>query len=680
MSLASVIKSVLKLTASSVFNAIYRWALNFDGIGIRGQLASRAINPDGDIDVEFYAPSNIFARQAIIAQQISLAGGVSEFLLENSTTGNLILVVGGAQINAVTTAQGWEADKKFRIKLSGSSLKIWKTNLLDTDTPIIITTFTRGTSREINATTTIGAANNNSTSSYTRFFAGIQRDVKINGVRWPMADRNQAIQLSEPSGLGAELITQSVLENPAVKGSQWAYLGSGRWQYIGDGSFNELQLIAVGSQPVAGYLEFEVESIDGQMRCNGSNSGVGTLQSNPGFSSVGIFRYYFTDRVAINNGVRFSRNAAGDAVSCIIKNISFKPLGTCNPMTISNATSANWMQVVDDYVRKFRALLNLDGVGIRGQFVNRAINPDGDIDLTFYAPSNIINTTCIVSQNISTVTTSTEFKLMSYNNQIQITVGGNALVFLSTATGYETSSLYRLRLGGTSLTVWKNLIQDTDTPIRSMTFTRGTAREPSALTVLGAETNNSIGTYRNYFIGVQRDVKINGTLWPIADRNQSIQLPEPSGLGVELLDSSPFLEPNGYNNTIVTTGLNSFKVLAPTSGATRAAKGFTLPNASETVVLEFDFVSRDPDALLSLFIRDGSTVGAGTVSWSANINALGKQRFIITNSSITLKNILFAVNLPCTFEIRNISIKPLGICNPIRLANVTSINWEEIEI
>lgn len=175
------------------------YALNFDGVGIYGQLANRAINPDGDIDITFYGPSMLGPRQVILSQQINLLGA-SEFYLESDVSSRLIMVVGATAVVALTVAQGYEAGKKYRIRLVGTALTIWKTAVSNADTPLRTASFTRGATREPTATTVIGAANNNSAGAFTRYFSGIQRDVEINGVLWKMDQRDQAVQPSAPAG------------------------------------------------------------------------------------------------------------------------------------------------------------------------------------------------------------------------------------------------------------------------------------------------------------------------------------------------------------------------------------------------------------------------------------------------------------------------------------------------
>lgn len=641
-----------------------RWALMFDGVGVRGQLANRAINPDGDIDIEWEQldyDTTSFGASSIVTQCLTATFASRELMLRIESNESIALYLGG---NIVTTPVNFYGTGKWRITLIGSSWIVYKNGLV-----VHSASFTRGAAREPSAQTVIGARNNGGT--FVDYKKGTLYNVKINGTRWPMADRNQAIQLPEPSGLGGELITPELLANPNEKGTQWSYLGGGRWQLIGDGSLNQLRFISSAEQPNAGFLEFEIESLTGIILC--TDDAIGSAQ----FNTVGLKRYFYTTKANGGNALGAAtifKRFPGSVASCIIKNISFKPLGTCNPMTISNATSANWMQVVDDYVRKFRSLLNFDGVGIRGALANRVINPDGDNTFEFWSPET---SGVIIAQNIVATVNLREFTLYGDALGLYMNIGGVDNVICTAAQGFELGKKYWLTLVGSNFTLAKNTESNI---IRSASFTKGAAREPTAQTIIGARANGTASAFSTYFKGIQRDIKINGTLWPIADRNQSIQLPDPSGLGAELLNTSPFLEPNGYVNTIVTTGINSFKVLAPASGATRAAKAFVLPSVSETTILEFDFISKDPDALLSVFVRDGSIVGGGAVTFSGNISALGKHRFLVTNSSMVEKNILFAVNVPCTFEVRNISIKPLGTCNPLTLANVTSANWEDLEI
>lgn len=318
-----------------------RWAYNFDGVDDRGQLQFRAINPDGDIDIEWtqIGVSNVGGSpQIIVTQSLSATIASREFVLRwNGNSGGLQLSVGGAGLVLAVPC----LDGKYRIIYSGETYTVFYNGVLSGTG-----SFTRGTVREPTAVTLVGCRNN--AGSFTEFVLGRLYDVRINGVLYPIADRNQAIQLPQPSGLGPELITQSVLENPFVKGSQWTYLGDGRWQLIGDGNVNTLEFFAASgaSQPVAGYFEFEIESISGTLTCAVSASGT---DSPATFNTIGVKRYFYTKQGNTGNptnGNLIQLKRLSGAVNCVIKNISFKPLWVASSTELvtngSFTSSAGW--------------------------------------------------------------------------------------------------------------------------------------------------------------------------------------------------------------------------------------------------------------------------------------------------------------------------------------------------
>jgi hypothetical protein len=277
-----------------VRKVVTRFIYDFDGVDDRISLQYRAINPDGDIDIEFTTGNTLpvtGTSWTIISQNLTATSASREFGLYTNNSNALQMMVGG--VFSGNMGQSLEINTRYRVTLSGTELKYYKNDNL-----ILSTTFSRGSAREPNATTTI-AARNTGASSWGSYYSGQLYNIKINGTTYPIQENTQTIQLPSPSGLGAELITQSVLENPATKGTQWTYLGNGRWQYIGDGTYNELTFVNRLSQPQAGFVEFEVESISGTMRCYSSTSSVGTLQSSPTFTTTGVFRHYFTSREAI---------------------------------------------------------------------------------------------------------------------------------------------------------------------------------------------------------------------------------------------------------------------------------------------------------------------------------------------------------------------------------------------
>ncbi len=315
-----------------------RFGYSFDGVDDCGVLANRAINPDGDIDIQWTTRSSVSGH--FIYQSLKAPNAEREFSTFIRTNGQMVIVVGGATYDTVASGIDFRIPATYRLLVLSTELIITVNGV-----ERLKVGYVRGVVREPAAPTVICAQN--LSGVFGSFFSGPIYNIRINGVLWPIQDRNQTIQLPQPSGLGAELITPTVLENPAVKGSQWTYLGAGRWQYIGDGSLNELQFITSAAQPNSGFLEFEIESISGSLACS-INSVGNDAQSI--FNSIGVKRYFFTKKgsggePAIGNAVTFKRPFAGIVASCIIKSISLKPLGTCNPLTLVNTTSDRWQEV-----------------------------------------------------------------------------------------------------------------------------------------------------------------------------------------------------------------------------------------------------------------------------------------------------------------------------------------------
>ncbi len=316
-----------------------RFAPNLDGVDDYAVLTNRAINVDGDNSFEFWSPDSTAVAATVVAQNISSTSASREFqLYANPDATSLLVIWGGSSTTILSAAQGYEPNRKFFVSFVGNNYSIAK----NTETNIIRTgAFTRGAAREPTAQTVVGARGNGA-GLFSSFSKGIQRDIKINGVLWQMVDRNQAIQLPTPTGLGAELITPTVLANPISKGTQWTYLDDGRWQYVGDGTLNQLQFLLTADQPAAGFLEFDIESIVGVMTCS-----IGSVAGSS-FSAAGRFRYFYTNKdlpSANASAVQFKR-AGTSVASCIIKNISFKPLGTCNPMQLVNTSSDRWQEII----------------------------------------------------------------------------------------------------------------------------------------------------------------------------------------------------------------------------------------------------------------------------------------------------------------------------------------------
>lgn len=761
-----------------------RWALNFDGVGVRGILPFRAINPDGDIEIEFYMPSPLVigTTYCIVNQSNAATQTSREFSLYIAASGNLGLVIGGSTI-AVATLGQYEAGKKYRWTLIGTTSRFYDS----TGALIRSLTVTRGTAREPTAQTIIGARFNSSTGAYIEHFIGPQKDIKINGTVWPIAERNQSIQMPNPTSLGAELITLPVLESPAIKGSQWTYLGNGRWQYIGDGSLNEVIFIAAGVQPASGYLEFEIESISGVITCSQN------ALSRSKFSDIGVKRYFFTDKNENgSNGASVSFKRADNTVaSCVIKNISFKPLGTfepnilpivsgrsivggtggsfsgdtlttteaakigrwswpigtfainqlyritfsatvagtidicdspspsitfgagtvsvylyrtpdksddsifrfidiglntvgsatlisvekvvslCNPIQLTNAVSNNWVNQNNQFTEVSQGMRwapRFDGVGVRGQLVNRAINPDGDIDIE-WQKSGINDVGMVLAQNISATTANREFHLSQNINNINYVIGGNTYspdVTSIVVGGKLPTGVYRLQHIGTTLTLSYNGV-----PIITRTAVRGVAREPTALTTIGARCDGTTSSYAAYYSGVIKNVKINDKLYPMRDYNQAIQLPLPTGLGAELITQSVLENPVAKGSQWTYLGDGRWQFVG--DGTLNGLQFFLSSDQPEAGYLEFEVESYSGAGSMTCAVSTASNGGSGV------FNSVGIKRYFYTEKGLSSNNTTqFKRNSgSASCVIKNISFKPLGTCNPMTITNAT---WTEVPV
>lgn len=567
MIISPILSKISNAIISALNTADYfskRWAYNFDGIDDRGQLAFRAIDPDGDIDIEFYTPSDVSAGTGdkfIVTQNISTSPSNSEFLLFISgATGNLGFCIGGT-VAGILLAGEFTANQKMRVTYTGSTRRVFdgEGNLLREGTTV------RGSVREPTAQTVIGARTNGTVGTYARYAAGIQRDVKINGVLYPIADRNQSIQLPLPSGLGAELITQNILENPASKASQWTYLGEGRWQLQGTGAYESLRFISDLGQVVGLLIEFEVESITGTLRLNPITAGywAGTNIVN----QVGKYRLYSNSSVV--NNIEFVRHNSGELVSCVIKNISFKPLGTCNPLTLNNTTPDRWEEI-EGTLPNTRFAYNFDGVDDRSQLMFRAIDPDGDIDIEWEQFGVILGTTRHILSQCDTASFGQREVLLRWltTGALSFAVGNAGVEFNN--SNFSANGLYRLFYSGSTATLFVNGVL-----MQTVTYNRGAAREPSAPTRIATRSN--AGSFVEYFRGVLYNLKINGVLWPIDDTLYKQQLPNEKFNALELLTN------NTFNDLATDWGTNAAVLDQLTNGIRLTNTSTTAARLSQTI-------------------------------------------------------------------------------------------------
>lgn len=301
-----------------------RWALNFNGVNTFGVFAFKAINTDDNVDVEFWTGRSIpvpgGVEYCLISQCLTNNFSNKEFRLYfNSSAGWIQAQVGGSYSPSLDGFQ-LGPNKTGRWLQVANSMKVFNSGLLTLNT-----NFVRGAQRELNARTVLGAETHGASNVFRAFLSGMILGVKIGGTYWPLDDKDRLVQLPLPNNLGPELFNQQVIERPTFVGNQWTYLGQGRWQYIGDGNASSLAFLPLSEIPTSGLLEYEVESYShtggpSGMRWSATQAGWGGDRL---FYGTGKFRAYYLNNIADLN---LGRNSQGGIISCVIKNVSLKPL------------------------------------------------------------------------------------------------------------------------------------------------------------------------------------------------------------------------------------------------------------------------------------------------------------------------------------------------------------------
>lgn len=246
-----------------------------------------------------------------------------------------------------------------------------------------------------------------------------------------------------------------------------------------------------------------------------------------------------------------------------------------NPIT--KASFNPIYSAINNYIGKLanlRSVYNFDGVDDRASLQFRAINVNGNIDIEFSTGPNVVwgeVDRTVVSQCYLAAfegATSKEFTLYfnAATGGLQALLGGTYSITATLAT-LKPNSTYRWQLIGTALKVWfnGNLVLDT-------TYTRGTNREPVALTVIGAQTHGGYTNFRGHFLGSIYNLKINGTVWPSEFADSLVQLPTSTSAATistvnnvnqssALFPVAPYVDETGYT-VITVNGTQSWAYVA----------------------------------------------------------------------------------------------------------------------
>ena len=177
---------------------------------------------------------------------------------------------------------------------------------------------------------------------------------------------------------------------------------------------------------------------------------------------------------------------------------------------------------------------NFDGIDDRGVLATRAINIEGDNTFEFWSPNTLNGVArVIIAQN---VTGTAEFILqVSTSNIMQLNFGNAFTNLLTIAQGFKPATRYGLTLVGTTAQIFEGGLGGA--LVNTTAFTRGTVREPTAPTIIGAR-QSGVGNFVAFFQGLQYDIRINGVLWEMGNRNEAIQPSTPAGNNMTLVNTT----------------------------------------------------------------------------------------------------------------------------------------------
>jgi hypothetical protein len=160
------------------------------------------------------------------------------------------------------------------------------------------------------------------------------------------------------------------------------------------------------------------------------------------------------------------------------------------------------------------------------------INPDGDIDISWVQRgSSSIAGRQLLTQCDSSTASAREFFLRWNSGLIDMIVGG--VVVIATSDSIQISDgNWRILYSGTTVQVFLN-----GSLVKTITGrTRGAAREPSAPTRIGVRNNG--GSLLEFYQGIIYNIRINGVLWQMSERNSATQVSTPAGNTMTLVNTT----------------------------------------------------------------------------------------------------------------------------------------------
>jgi hypothetical protein len=176
--------------------------------------------------------------------------------------------------------------------------------------------------------------------------------------------------------------------------------------------------------------------------------------------------------------------------------------------------------------------LTFDGSSIYGQMSARAINANNDVVIEWEQRNvPLTGSNSIVTQCNSDNPDARELQLKWLNGKLWFAMRGSMLVLLTDNVN-SADGKWRVQIIGSSVGAYFN-----DSLVFSVTRSRGISSEPAAPTRVGVLSSG--GVLQEYFSGVMFNLKINSRLWPINDKDQSVQQSSPTGNNLTLYGVNP---------------------------------------------------------------------------------------------------------------------------------------------
>jgi hypothetical protein len=235
------------------------------------------------------------------------------------------------------------------------------------------------------------------------------------------------------------------------------------------------------------------------------------------FSTTGVFRYFYKEKnnAGATNGNCFSFIRNSGAVTCIIKNISFKPLNQANPLTLFNTVPEQWEQISCSIRPARQFAVEFDGADDYGQFdTDVVLEDDWEVSVMFDTDTLVWPMTKdILNKELF-------FKLsLSPQGRPSFLVGDGTAWRVTLTSGFDISvntptTITGRKQGNNYTLLVNNVVVATSTTTLAVT---------PRISHVGRRSTISTAFHKGFIYYI----KINGQFYPLDRVNQAIQPSKP---------------------------------------------------------------------------------------------------------------------------------------------------------